>query len=133
MPRFDRRECVIERFVRSHDRLDLPDVRDERRVRVDGAPAPAESRVLRGDDGEPTGIVREGFDLFPHPAPTVEWLMEELPGVTRSLFVSHGVTTICELPSVTSVPHDASGACTPSPRNDRNASVNITCGNASVA
>ena len=46
---------------------------------------------------------------------------------------SHGYTTICELPSVTSVPHDASGAWTPSPRNDSSASVTITCGSARVA
>ena len=61
--------------------------------------APADSRVLRDRDGEPTGIVREGFDLFPHPKPSVEWLVRELPEVTRSLFVAHGVTTICELPA----------------------------------
>jgi predicted amidohydrolase YtcJ len=61
--------------------------------------APLESRVERDEHGEPTGIVREGFDLFPYPKPSVEWLVRELPGVTRSLFVEHGVTTVYELPA----------------------------------
>ncbi|MDX6533917.1 MAG: hypothetical protein QOF68_1661, partial [Gaiellales bacterium] len=61
--------------------------------------APHDSRVLRGPDGEPTGEVREGFDLFPRPRPSVEWLVEAFPDVTRTLFVEHGVTTICELPA----------------------------------
>jgi predicted amidohydrolase YtcJ len=62
---------------------------------------PLESRVMRDDHGEPTGVVREGFDLFPFPVPTIEWLERELPGVTRELFVEHGVTTIYELPAST--------------------------------
>jgi predicted amidohydrolase YtcJ len=63
--------------------------------------APLESRVLRDADGEPTGVVREGFDLFPVPRPSVDWLAEALPAVTRSLFVAHGVTTVYELPAST--------------------------------
>jgi predicted amidohydrolase YtcJ len=61
--------------------------------------APHDSRVLRRPDGEPTGEVREGFDLFPRPRPSVEWLVAAFPDVTRTLFVEHGVTTICELPA----------------------------------
>ena len=64
-----------------------------------GYAAPLESRVLRDADGEPTGVVREGFDLFPYPKPSVDWLAEGLPAVTRSLFVEHGVTTVYELPA----------------------------------
>ena len=60
---------------------------------------PLESRVERDPDGEPSGVVREGFDLFPYPRPSVEWLAEHLPEVTRELFVAHGVTTIYELPA----------------------------------
>lgn len=62
---------------------------------------PLESRVERDAEGEPTGIVREGFDLFPYPRPSVDWLARELPAVTRSLFVEHGVTTVYELPAST--------------------------------
>jgi predicted amidohydrolase YtcJ len=61
--------------------------------------APRESRVVRDERGEPTGVVREGFDLFPFPTPSEAWLAAELPAVTRDLFVAHGVTTICELPA----------------------------------
>ena len=61
--------------------------------------APLESRVERDAHGEPSGVVREGFDLFPYPQPSVEWLARELPDVTRSLFVEHGVTTVYELPA----------------------------------
>jgi predicted amidohydrolase YtcJ len=64
-----------------------------------GYAAPLESRVERDAHGDPTGVVREGFDLFPYPRPSVDWLARELPGVTRSLFVEHGVTTVCELPA----------------------------------
>jgi predicted amidohydrolase YtcJ len=62
---------------------------------------PLESRVERTAEGEPTGVVREGFDLFPSPRPSVDWLARELRAVTRSLFVEHGVTTVCELPAST--------------------------------
>jgi predicted amidohydrolase YtcJ len=61
--------------------------------------APLQSRVERAVDGTPTGVVREGFDLFPYPRPSVEWLERELREVTRSLFVEHGVTTAYELPA----------------------------------
>lgn len=64
-----------------------------------GYATPLGSRVLRDAQGEATGIVREGFDLFPYPRPTVEWLERELPAVTRELFVEHGVTTVYELPA----------------------------------
>ncbi len=60
---------------------------------------PLQSRVERDASGEATGIVREGFDLFPFPRPSVEWLERELPGVTHELFVEHGITTIYELPA----------------------------------
>src|SRR6185295_17576375 len=37
------------------------------------------------------------------------------------------------MPSAARLPHEASGACTPKPRNDRNASVNMICGIVNVA
>ncbi len=61
--------------------------------------APFDARVLRDDRGEPTGLVREGFDLFPYPWAPLARLVEVLPEVTRELFVEHGITTIYELPA----------------------------------
>ena len=46
---------------------------------------------------------------------------------------NHGYTTICVLASVTSVPHDASGARTPTPRKLSSASTSMTCGSATLA
>jgi predicted amidohydrolase YtcJ len=60
---------------------------------------PVGIRVHRDGDGEPTGVIDEGFDLFPVPVPAVEWFEDVLPRQTRASFVSHGVTTIHELPA----------------------------------
>ena len=46
--------------------------------------------------------------------------------------VSQGKKPIICAPSETSTPHDASGGCTPSPRNDRNASCRMIAGIVSV-
>jgi predicted amidohydrolase YtcJ len=61
--------------------------------------APFDARVLRDERGEPNGLVREGFDLFPYPRPDADRLAEALAEVTRTLFVERGVTTIYELPA----------------------------------
>jgi predicted amidohydrolase YtcJ len=66
---------------------------DRRFVEPDG------TRVRRAADGEPTGIVEEGFDLFPLPWPSSGWLAEALPAQARSSFVRFGVTAIHELPA----------------------------------
>ena len=60
---------------------------------------PAGTRVRRTAAGEPTGIVEEGFDLFPLPWPDAGWLADALPGQARDSFVRFGVTAIHELPA----------------------------------
>jgi predicted amidohydrolase YtcJ len=60
---------------------------------------PAGTRVRRSPDGEPTGIVEEGFDLFPLPWPSADWLAEAMPAQARDSFVRFGVTAIHELPA----------------------------------
>jgi predicted amidohydrolase YtcJ len=50
-------------------------------------------------NGDATGIVEEGYDLFPAPFPDVDWYARTMPGVVRDMWVSHGVTTIHELPA----------------------------------
>jgi predicted amidohydrolase YtcJ len=61
--------------------------------------APRGMRVARDALGEPSGIVREGFDLFPIPAAPEDELRAQLREQTRALFVRRGVTTIQELPA----------------------------------
>ena len=53
--------------------------------------------------------------------------------VTPGQISCHGKTAMFWTPSAARLPHDASGACTPRPRNDRNASSSITDGIVSVA
>jgi predicted amidohydrolase YtcJ len=60
-----------------------------------------EARVLRGPDGEPTGAMEEGFDLFPVPRPSEEALAVALAAEVSDGWVRHGVTTIHELPAST--------------------------------
>jgi predicted amidohydrolase YtcJ len=60
---------------------------------------PAGTRVRRETDGEPTGVVEEGFDLFPAARPGEDWLAQALPEEAARSFVRHGVTTIHELPA----------------------------------
>jgi predicted amidohydrolase YtcJ len=61
--------------------------------------APRGTRVLRDAAGEPSGVVREGFDLFPIPQPPDDEHRVQLRERTRALFVRRGVTTIHELPA----------------------------------
>lgn len=60
---------------------------------------PAGTRVRRTPDGEPTGIVEEGFDLFPLPWPSAGWLAGAMPDQAHASFVRFGVTAIHELPA----------------------------------
>jgi predicted amidohydrolase YtcJ len=60
---------------------------------------PAGTRVRRSADGEPSGIVEEGFDLFPLPWPGADWLADAMPAQARESFVRFGVTAIHELPA----------------------------------
>jgi predicted amidohydrolase YtcJ len=60
---------------------------------------PVGTRVLRSADGAPTGVIEEGFDLFPAPAPDAGWLGAALARQAVESFVRHGVTTIHELPA----------------------------------
>jgi hypothetical protein len=60
---------------------------------------PVGIRVHRDEDGQPTGVIDEGFDLFPVAVPPVEWFEDVLPRQTLGSFVRHGVTTIHELPA----------------------------------
>jgi predicted amidohydrolase YtcJ len=61
--------------------------------------APRGTRIVRDGTGEPSGVVREGFDLFPVPHPPDDEHRAGLRDHTRSLYVRHGVTTIHELPA----------------------------------
>ncbi len=60
---------------------------------------PVGTRVRRSADGRPSGVVEEGFDLFPVPSPDAAWLARSLPAQAVESFVRHGVTTIHELPA----------------------------------
>jgi hypothetical protein len=59
----------------------------------------AGTRVRRTADGEPSGIVEEGFDLFPLPWPGADWLAGAMPAEALDSFVRFGVTAIHELPA----------------------------------
>jgi predicted amidohydrolase YtcJ len=61
--------------------------------------APRGSRVLRDAAGEPSGVVREGFDLFPVAQPSDDERRAQLRDHTRARFVARGVTTVHELPA----------------------------------
>lgn len=60
---------------------------------------PTGIRVHRDAAGEATGLIDEGFDLFPVPIPTTAWFEDVLPRQTLASFVRFGVTTIHELPA----------------------------------
>ncbi|HEY3766096.1 MAG TPA: amidohydrolase family protein [Gaiellales bacterium] len=60
---------------------------------------PAGTRVRRTPAGEPTGLVEEGFDLFPVPVADTAWLQDAMPAQALASFVRYGVTTIHELPA----------------------------------
>ena len=60
---------------------------------------PAGTRVRRDAGGEPTGVVEEGFDLFPVPWPGEDVLSEALSEQAVRSWVRHGVTAVHELPA----------------------------------
>ncbi|MQA05903.1 MAG: amidohydrolase family protein [Streptosporangiales bacterium] len=77
-----------------------------RKARIDRTfSPPTGSRVRRDENGEPTGVVEEGFDLFPVPYPDVDWLTRNLRRELLTSFAPYGVTTIHELPATTSGTH----------------------------
>lgn len=57
------------------------------------------TRVEIGADGLPTGLVEEGYHLFPVPGPDDDTLAALLEDELRHSFARHGVTTIYELPA----------------------------------
>lgn len=60
---------------------------------------PAGTRVRRRADGEPTGVIEEGFDLLQVPWQGSEWLERALTAQAVESFVRYGVTTVHELPA----------------------------------
>ncbi len=67
---------------------------------LERAPAlPAGIVVHVDDDRRPTGLIEEGFHLFPTPAPPPERLRELLERELRESFARHGVTTVFEIPA----------------------------------
>jgi hypothetical protein len=62
---------------------------------------PVGIRVKRDASGDPTGVVEEGFDLFPVPRPARAELAPALAAEAARGWVRHGITTIHELPAST--------------------------------
>lgn len=60
--------------------------------------SPVGSKVMRDDDGLPTGQLLEAFHLFPVPSPAVDDLADMIEGHVREHFSRYGVTTIYEVP-----------------------------------
>jgi predicted amidohydrolase YtcJ len=60
-------------------------------------PEPPGSRIERGPDGEPTGVLAEMFDRFPIPEPTDDELADSIAEVAWRHYVAHGVTSIQEI------------------------------------
>lgn len=54
-------------------------------------------RITRGPDGEPTGLVEEGWDLLKLAPPEPVGLAAAMTETVRELFLRHGVTTINEI------------------------------------
>jgi predicted amidohydrolase YtcJ len=59
--------------------------------------APPGVRLGRSGDGRPNGLVEEGWDLTTWQPPVGRPLAAALDETVRSLFVRHGVTSICEI------------------------------------
>jgi predicted amidohydrolase YtcJ len=59
-------------------------------------PDPPGGRIERGEDGEPTGMLLECFELFPIPYPRAE-LKQALEKTLTEDFLKQGVTTVYEL------------------------------------
>ena len=62
-------------------------------------PDPPGGKIERGPDGEPTGILREAFDLLPIPPYDPPRLREALRDTLQQVFLEQGVTTAYELPA----------------------------------
>lgn len=60
---------------------------------------PVGTRVHRSGDGEPTGVIEEGFDLLHVPWEPAQWLAPALAAQAVESFVRYGVTTVHELPA----------------------------------
>ena len=59
-------------------------------------------RITRGADGEPTGLIEEGWDLLRLTPPEAAGLRAAMTETARELFMRHGVTTISEIAASTS-------------------------------
>lgn len=59
------------------------------------------ARVELSSDGQPTGLVEEGFDLFPIPDPLLGDLEDAFEASGSAIFARHGVTTIHDMPAST--------------------------------
>ncbi|WP_285705786.1 amidohydrolase family protein [Microtetraspora sp. NBRC 16547] len=64
-----------------------------------GYTSPTGTLVELGADGLPTGLVEEGYHLFPVPSPDRARLREMLREELRLSFARHGVTCVYELPA----------------------------------
>lgn len=71
----------------------------ERAGMVRGYTSPVGTLVEIGADGAPTGLVEEGYHLFPVPPPSPDVLRRMLRDELRGSFARHGVTCIYELPA----------------------------------
>lgn len=65
----------------------------------DDSVPPRGAWFYRDEGGRLTGVVQEGFTLFPVPWPAAEDLEEALRSELSESFARHGVTTILELPA----------------------------------
>ncbi len=66
-------------------------------ARLLDAHPPVGSRLVRGEDGELTGVVDEGWDLLGWLPPTGPQLAEALAETMAAQYLAHGVTTIYEV------------------------------------
>lgn len=71
----------------------------ERAGIIRGTASPLGTRIEIGPDGDPTGVVEEGYHLFPVPMPSADRLERMLHEELRDSFARHGVTTVYELPA----------------------------------
>ncbi len=64
-------------------------------------PDPPGGRIDRGPDGQPTGIFRESFDVFPMPPFASDELREAIRDTLADVWMKNGVTTVYALPATT--------------------------------
>ena len=62
---------------------------------------PPGGRIDRGPDGQPTGIFREAFDVFPMPPLPYDELREAIRDTLADVWMKTGVTTVYALPATT--------------------------------